>query len=498
MQIHFMRKFFSFPAMLAGVLVTLAVLTVRSRFDDPDLWWNLKAGEVIWTTHAIPVTDLFSYTTNHHAIIPHEWLAQLVIYGAYRWDGYAGLMLLLCLLTAALLVAGYVLCTLYSANSKVGFVGALIIWFFATIGFSIRAQMIGYILLIVELIVIHLGRARNPRWFFWLPFLFAIWVNCHASFMLGLIVAAVVWGNSLLSFKAGSLLSPRWMPERRRSLGIALSLSVASVFLNPVGWRQVLYPLTAMLNMPLMTGSVAEFGPLPMSSGRGIALMAIVLFCSLLVMMQRAEIYLDEAMLLALGTWLAMNHVRMLFVFGILAAPIVARQTSAWWSEYTAESDRPGLNAAMIASALAAAYLAFPSSSSLQAQVERTSPVKAVEYIRANHLSGPMLNAHGFGGYLIWAAPEHPVFVDGRTDVFEWTGVLKEFGEWATLKSDPDTLLNKYGVSFCLLNRESPMVRVLPLLPDWKILYADSNSVIIARTSALGAEQETAQYRLPN
>jgi len=223
-----------------------------------------------------------------------------------------------------------------------------------------------------------------------------------------------------------------------------------------------------------------------------------VLFCSLLVMMQRAEIYLDEAMLLALGTWLAMNHVRMLFVFGILAAPIVARQTSAWWSEYTAESDRPGLNAAMIASALAAAYLAFPSSSSLQAQVERTSPVKAVEYIRANHLSGPMLNAHGFGGYLIWAAPEHPVFVDGRTDVFEWTGVLKEFGEWATLKSDPDTLLNKYGVSFCLLNRESPMVRVLPLLPDWKILYADSNSVIIARTSALGAEQETAQYRLPN
>jgi len=346
--------------------------------------------------------------------------------------------------------------------------------------------------------VIHLGRARNPRWFFWLPFLFAIWVNCHASFMLGLIVAAVVWGNSLLSFKAGSLLSPRWMPERRRSLGIALSLSVASVFLNPVGWRQVLYPLTAMLNMPLMTGSVAEFGPLPMSSGRGIALMAIVLFCSLLVMMQRAEIYLDEAMLLALGTWLAMNHVRMLFVFGILAAPIVARQTSAWWSEYTAESDRPGLNAAMIASALAAAYLAFPSSSSLQAQVERTSPVKAVEYIRANHLSGPMLNAHGFGGYLIWAAPEHPVFVDGRTDVFEWTGVLKEFGEWATLKSDPDTLLNKYGVSFCLLNRESPMVRVLPLLPDWKILYADSNSVIIARTSALGAEQETAQYRLPN
>jgi hypothetical protein len=481
--------------MLAGVLVTLSVLTVRSRFDDPDLWWNLKAGEVIWTTHTIPVTDLFSYTTNHHAVIPHEWLAQVVIYGAYRWDGYSGLMLLLCLLTASLLVAGYFLCSLYSGNSKVGFVGALIIWLFATIGLSIRAQMIGYILLIVELIVIHLGRTRNPRWFFWLPFLFAIWVNCHASFMLGLIVAAVVWGNSLLSFKAGSLLSTQWAPDQRRCLGIALAMSMVAVLLNPVGLKQVLYPLNAMLNMPLMTGNVAEFGPLPISSARGIALMAILLSCLLLVIMHRAEIHLEEAMLLAIGTWMAVNHVRMLFVFGILAAPIVARQMAAWWEAYAPEADRAGLNAAIIASALATAYLAFPSSGSLQAQVERTSPVKAVEYIRANHLSGPMLNAHGFGGYLIWAAPEHPVFVDGRTDVFEWTGVLKEFGEWATLKSDPDKLLNKYGVSFCLLNRESPMVRVLPLLPDWKILYSDSNSVIIARTSAPGSELETAQYR---
>jgi hypothetical protein len=73
------RKVFSFPAMLTSILLVLAVFTVRSRFDDPDLWWNLKTGEVIWTTHTIPVTDLFSYTTHHHAWIPHEWLAQLVI-----------------------------------------------------------------------------------------------------------------------------------------------------------------------------------------------------------------------------------------------------------------------------------------------------------------------------------------------------------------------------------------------------------------------------------
>src|ERR1700749_1664038 len=126
--------------MLASVLLVLGTLTVQSRFDDPDLWWNLKTGEVIWKTHTIPVTDLFSYTTNHHAWIPHEWLAQVFIYAAYALGGYRGLMLLLCGLTAVLLISGYALCSLYSGNSKVAFLGALVLWLFATIGLAIRAQ----------------------------------------------------------------------------------------------------------------------------------------------------------------------------------------------------------------------------------------------------------------------------------------------------------------------------------------------------------------------
>jgi len=32
--IRFLKKGFSFPTMLAGILVFLAVLTARSRFDD--------------------------------------------------------------------------------------------------------------------------------------------------------------------------------------------------------------------------------------------------------------------------------------------------------------------------------------------------------------------------------------------------------------------------------------------------------------------------------
>jgi hypothetical protein len=104
-----------------------------------------------------------------------------------------------------------------------------------------------------------------------------------------------------------------------------------------------------------------------------------------------------------------------------------------------------------------------------------------------------MLNEYVYGGYLIWAAPEHPVFVDGRADVFDWTGVLGEFGKWATLQSDPNELLDKYQVNFCLLGRDSPMARVLPLLPGWKTVYSDNLAVIVMRTAAGSAPKSFVQ-----
>ena len=207
-----MRNVLSFPVAIASLLMTLGVLTVRSRFDDPDMWWHLKTGQWIWTTRTIPTTDIFSYTTNHHAWVPHEWLSQLLIYCAYRFGGYSGLMLWLCFFTAAILMAGYALCCIYSGNAKVSFVGAMIIWFFATAGLAIRPQMIGYLLLIVELLLLHLGRARNPRWFFGLPPLFAVWVNCHGSFFLGFLLACIVLACSFFDLRMGLLVSERWRP----------------------------------------------------------------------------------------------------------------------------------------------------------------------------------------------------------------------------------------------------------------------------------------------
>jgi hypothetical protein len=282
----------------------------------------------------------------------------------------------------------------------------------------------------------------------------------------------------------GLLVSRPWERHRRKTLVQALILSTGALFLNPVGVRQVLYPLNTLLHQPIGLSYVDEWMPLSMTSARGVGLLVVLGCIFLLVIVQRSELFWHELVVLAVGTWLAISHRRMLFVFGILAAPVLSRLLAPLWDGYDTTRDLPLPNAILIAISLLIVMSGFPSSQNLTKQVNEQSPVQAVEYIQTHHLSGHMLNDYLYGGYLIWAAPDHPVFLDGRSDVFEWTGVLSEFGKWAMLQSNPNTLLDKYNISFCLLARTSPIAHVLPLLPNWKTVYSDNVSTIFIRTSS--------------
>jgi hypothetical protein len=144
--------------------------------------------------------------------------------------------------------------------------------------------------------------------------------------------------------------------------------------------------------------------------------------------------------------------------------------------------DKPLLNAVLIAASLSVVIAAFPARSELVSQVQRGNPAQAVEFIRAARLQGRVLNEYVYGGYLSWALPEQKVFIDGRADVYAWTGVFEDYGAWATLREDPNWLLDHYGIDWCLLSQSAPLARVMRYLPGWSERYSDSQSVIFARS----------------
>lgn len=468
----------SFPVMLAAALAALAVLTVRSRFNDPDLWWHLRTGQIMWVTHAIPRTDLLSYTTNQHPWVAHEWLSQLSMYAAWKAGDYTGLMLWFCIVTTAFLVIQYASCSLYSGNARVAFLGALTTWFFATIGLAIRPQMLGYTLLACELLILHLGRSRDPRWFYLLPLLFAVWVNVHGTFFFGLIVLAVVFVSGLLNVTAGLLVSRPFDRTQRKALLGAGAFSLAALFVNPVGWRLLAYPLWTILDWRMQLDAVEEWQRLSFDDSRAIGLLAVMGSILVTALVRRMKLYVDELALLTVAFGMAVLHQRLLFAWGIVASPILCRQLG---DLYPTSRGKFLPNAILTVAFLGVACVAFPAQGELASQVARGNPVEAVNHIRRTHLTGRMLNEYAYGGYLTWALPEVKVFIDGRSDVYAWTGVFEDYGAWATLRSDPNLLLNKYAIDFCLLSQASPMVRVMRYLPGWSERYADSRSVIFTR-----------------
>ena len=134
----------------------------------------------------------------------------MLIYAAYRFGGYFGLMLLFCALASGFCVLLYLLGWLAGGDRKVIMLDALMGWLFGTVGFALRPQMVGSLFSILVLVLIELGRRHNYRWLWGLPPLFALWVNCHPSQILGLIVLAAYWAFPGRIFVSDRRFQSRW------------------------------------------------------------------------------------------------------------------------------------------------------------------------------------------------------------------------------------------------------------------------------------------------
>jgi hypothetical protein len=123
--------------------------------------------------------------------------------------------------------------------------------------------------------------------------------------------------------------------------------------------------------------------------------------------------------------------------------------------------------------------LVLPSAEN-QAFFQESLPVDAVAYIKEHNPPGNMFNSYNWGGYLLWALPEYPVFVDGRTDLYndeiisEWILVMRADEGWGGV-------LEKYDVNLILVESDSTLDRVLEWETGWREAYRDDRAVVYTR-----------------
>src|SRR5580700_4302067 len=68
----------------------LFLLAGNRLLIDPDTMWQITVGQWILDHHAVPQTDVYSFTMRGQPWISTQWLAQVLYAQVYAWFGWTG------------------------------------------------------------------------------------------------------------------------------------------------------------------------------------------------------------------------------------------------------------------------------------------------------------------------------------------------------------------------------------------------------------------------
>ena len=181
------------PIRISHIAVAAALVTVFSvglkPVVDPDFWWHLATGRWMVEHGAIPFHDVFSLTAQSHRWITHEWLTELLFYGAWKIAGAPFLTLLTALVITACFSVVYLAARERGAPPLVCAPIVLLAALASAHTWGARPQMLSMLLTAILVLAISRMVVRSqeaPP--LWLAALMLLWVNLHGGFIFGLAV----------------------------------------------------------------------------------------------------------------------------------------------------------------------------------------------------------------------------------------------------------------------------------------------------------------------
>lgn len=470
------------------LLVQLFNIALRPTLD-PDMWWHLRTGELIWQS-GIPRQDPFSFTVPAHEWITHEWLSQVFMWTIYRVGGLTGLAIVF----AALAALSFWL--VYRCSDGPPYPAALLVILAALVAapsLGVRPQAFTVLMTAVFVHVIERVRKRQlgAQAMLWLPAVTLLWANLHGGYLFGivlLIAYAAGDGLAALAPKCGTAL-PR---PALRILPMVVAASAAAAVVNPNGWEIWRYPFDTVGSTPMQANIVEwrspdfhlyKYWPFAFMIGLGIGTWAVGTAragCSDLLL------FLGTAF----GGLLSVRHIAL---FAIVSTPILARTllhalstsrpgTAVKFAPSDGEPTRRNaqLNWALLFAGVAAS--AIWSAAKLRGNdsaIAAAYPVAAVDFLNRHGMNGVRgFNTYGWGGYLIWR--RLPVFIDGRADVYG-DEFLSRYLETFRLTERWREPLDQFGVEYVLVERTSPLATLLTATNQWRQVYADDIARIFVR-----------------
>ena len=466
--------------LLAAVIFGFSV----KQIGEPDIWWHLRNAAYLFQQHAFPRVDTYSFGAAGSPLLTFEWLSEIPYFLGFRAMGLQGLLLVYFAVLVLIYIGVYYRSCRAGADCKDATITTLLAIFLGVVSIGPRMLLFGWLCMMGLLLV--LDRFRLTGKGLWLlPPLFALWINLHGSWVFGIIVVALTVASGLVEGEWGLVVARRWTAAELKKLLLAFAASLAALFVNPFGYKLVMYPFELLSRQQSVTQFIEEWQPVNFSNPNG--KLALILIMALLAagLFSRRRWRLDEVLLTAFALWAALAHARFLFFAGLIIVPILAPRLELF-PPYERELDKPWLNAIIMAGIVGGLVFFFPSRAQLQQRVDEEYPTAALQFMQRQHLNGRTFNDYVWGGYMEWNAPDLQPLIDGRADIFVYNGVFDDVVRANAIR-DPLGILDKYKIDYALLGPKQALTYLLEHSAGWQPIYTDNVAVVFARKPATAA-----------
>jgi hypothetical protein len=462
---------------LLGALTTLLAFVIYSRTPiDADLWWHLRAGQVMWEQKSILLRDIFSYTRNGTPWVNAFWLSEIWMYALDHFGGYfllAGFVALTGALTFNMIFR-----RLRGNPVLNGFLTLLAILTAAPI-WGPRPQILSFLL-----IAWLDGWLAKKRASWILVPVFIVWVNVHGGWFWGFLLILAHLAGRLVDFILVQPDGKKGIFAEVKALAIWTVISAFAVAVNPNGLAIWKLPFQQVnVSLQIQEWLSPDFHMI------GFHPMLWMVFLLLIAAPLAGRPNWPQLFKVLGFAYLTFVSQRTIALFAIVAVPLLAEWLNAILEQIARNRPslpnpslpdvwRRGINATLVIllglSALANLYQV-----SLPAKVDAAYPTAALDWVQEQRPDGRIFNSYNWGGYLIWNLPDQPVFIDGRADMYG-SDLIQEWHDVVNASASSEAILDKWDVQWVFLEPDWPIVTLLKA-SGWKIAYEDKQAVILER-----------------
>lgn len=490
---------------------------------DPDLFWHLKTGELIWTYQTFPQTDWYSYTMSGYQRAEFEWLSEVLMFLIWKISGFGGLTVFFTLVITA--TFGFFLPKSINGPFFVTHFLAMLGAFVSSLTFGARPQM--FSLLGAALLFYIITRYKqNPKsQIFWLlPAIFLLWANLHGGFIYGIIFMAIFLGlEKFLIAQKKRRPDADWLKLYApldaagwKNFFYSFAISLLLTFLNPYSWRVYQEIYKATVNTYDKNIIIEWLAP-NFHTTEGLIFGFYVIFIFIILAMIK-KIDLLSFALIPIFLFFAFQAGRNIPFFVIISLPFLVKSMEEFENIFSEL-----LNKKFIAIALSGFLIIYLPLSAKSFDVIKTFnnnqelarqgeyPEKALQFLLSNpsYRDKNIFNNYGWGGYLIYNAKcqmtndkknsnqnqnaivnlnskngkiecSPKVFIDGRMSYWQLPDrhILKDYIDASNIEDGWENILDKYRVEILFLDKKTSLAKALKFNNGWKNIHEDDLAVI--------------------